>query len=183
MKEKNKEGDVKFSRLNTIKENENDNATEFIKYIKIIVDKIMLKNKFKLYLNMYVSQKIEDLLIENHKLNTEKMELNEKILILTELLNNPENIGKYVDEDGNLNFHLNEEQQYEGDENIEYQNNENINDENNEDIEYHNIEDINNENIDYENNENINYEEGEEEMNEEYINEKDNNYQEKKDNK
>ena len=135
----------------------------------------MLKNKFKLYLNMFVSQKIEALLIENHKLTTEKMELNEKVIILTELLNNPENIGKYVDEEGNLNFNLNEEeQQYEGGEDIQYQNNENINDENNEDIQYNNNEDIKNENINFENNENINYEEGEEEMNDEYINENNN---------
>ena len=164
-----KEGEGKNSHLNTIKENENDNGLEFIKYIKKYVDKIMLKNKFKLYLNMFVSQKIEDVLIENHKLNTEIMELNEKIILLTDLLNNPENIGKYVDEDGNLNLNLHEEQHYEGGENIGFQNNEN-----NENIQYYNNEDIKNENINFENNENINYEEGEEEMNEEYINENDN---------
>ena len=100
--------------------------------------------------------------MENNKLNEEKMELNEKIVILTDLLNNPENIGKYVDEEGNLNFNLQEEQQYEGNEDIPNQNNENIDDENNEDIQYHNnknenydnSEDIKNENINFEYNEN-----------------------------
>ena len=180
LKKNNKEREIKFSRLNTIKENESDNAPEFIKYIQNVVNKIMLKNKFKLFLNMLISQKIEALLIENHKLNTEKMELNEKIIILTDLLNNPENIGNYVDEDGNLNLNLQEEQQYDGNEDIQYQNNENINDNNYKNIEYNNNknydnnEDIKNENINFENDENINYEEGEEEINEEYINENDN---------
>ena len=84
-----------------------------------------------------VSQKTEGLLIENQKLNNEIIELKEKVNILTDLLNNPENIEKYVDENGNLNFDFQEEQQYENENNevLKYINN-NTNYYNNEDIQY-----------------------------------------------
>ena len=72
----------------------------------------MLKNKIKLYLNLMVSQKNEGLLIGNQKLNNEIMKLKEKVNILTHLLNNPVNIKKYLDENGNLNFNIQEEHIY-----------------------------------------------------------------------
>ena len=53
---------------------------------------------------MIVAQKIEQLLIENNKLNNDKISLIERVNILTELLNHPEDIGKYVDEEGNINM-------------------------------------------------------------------------------
>ena len=47
---------------------------------------------------------MESLIIENTKLNGERMELNQKVEILTELINNPESMSKYVDENGNINI-------------------------------------------------------------------------------
>ena len=140
--------------LNTIKESENENGEEFLKLFKGFVDKIMLKNKVKLYLNMMVTQKMEDLIIENNKLNNEKNELNDRVIFLTELLNNPENIAKYIDEDGNINLNIEEEHHYENENNedINYENNNNFKD--NQNINY----DINDNNINYMNNQNINYE-------------------------
>ena len=114
----------------------------------------MLKNKVKLYLNMMVTQKMEDLIIENNKLSNEKNELNDRVIFLTELLNNPENIAKYIDEDGNINLNIEEEHHYENENNedINYENNNNFKD--NQNINY----DINDNNINYMNNQNINYE-------------------------
>ena len=47
---------------------------------------------------------MESLIIENTKLNGERMELNQKVEILTELINNPESMSKYIDENGNINI-------------------------------------------------------------------------------
>ena len=47
---------------------------------------------------------MESLIIENTKLNGERMELIQKVEILTELINNPESMSKYVDENGNINI-------------------------------------------------------------------------------
>ena len=60
---------------------------------------------------------MENLIIENTKLNAERMELNQKVEILTELINNPESISKFLDENGNINI------QYEaGEDNMQYNN-------------------------------------------------------------
>ena len=67
---------------------------------------------------MIITQKIESLLFENNKLNNEKINLIEKVNILTELLNHPEDIGKYVDENGNLNI----APEYDNDEEINFDN-------------------------------------------------------------
>ena len=53
---------------------------------------------------MVSTQKMENLIIENAKLNSEKIELNQKVEILTEIINNPESFNKYVDENGNINI-------------------------------------------------------------------------------
>ena len=94
------------SMLNTIKENNDysNNNDIFAKIYRSFADKILFKKKVKLYINMIVAQKIEQLLIENNKLNNDKISLIERVNILTELLNHPEDIGKYVDEEGNLNM-------------------------------------------------------------------------------
>ena len=104
------------SIINTIKKNnDSSNINDiFAKIYRSFADKILFKKKVKLYINMIVAQKIEQLLIENNKLNNDKINLIERVNILTELLNHPEDIGKYVDEDGNLNM-------------LEYENDEDIN--------------------------------------------------------
>ena len=78
---------------------------------------------------MVSTQKMENLIIENAKLNSEKIELNQKVEVLTEIINNPESFNKYVDENGNINLPY-----YNGEEGNDYMNNVNngINEEQNE---------------------------------------------------
>ena len=107
-----------------------NNEILFTQKLKKYVDKVLFKNKTQLYINLLSTQKMENLIIENTKLNAERMELNQKVEILTELINNPESISKYVDENDNINI------QYEaGEENMLYNNEnqiENIEEENGE---------------------------------------------------
>ena len=76
----------------------------FTKKLKSYVDKTIFKNKIQLYIDLLSTHKMESLIIENTKLNGERMELNQKVEILTELINNPESMSKYVDENGNINI-------------------------------------------------------------------------------
>ncbi len=112
---------------NIIKKSKNDNNVMFIKIFKSFIDKLMLKYKIKFFLNLMIIQSNENLLIENNKLNNEKRELIQRVNILTEILNNPQNIGKYFDENGNLNYDNIQEQEYENDEDINYVNENNNN--------------------------------------------------------
>ena len=99
------------SNINQLKEEENKiNETDrdinklFSKKFKNYVDKVIFKNKVQLYIDMVSTHKMENLIIENTKLNGERMELNQKVEILTELINNPESMSKYIDENGNINI-------------------------------------------------------------------------------
>ena len=85
-----------MEELAKMKEKYNVNENEsFIKIIKNYADKVILKNKVKLYLSMLIAQKTENLIMENNKLSNENNELNEKILALTELINNN---NEYIEE-------------------------------------------------------------------------------------
>ena len=86
---------------------------------------------------MLSTHKMENLIIENTKLNGEKMELNQKVEILTELINNPESMSKYVDENGIIN--------------IPYESAEDNNIYENDNEHQNNLEDKDNNNIDTEN--------------------------------
>ena len=100
-------------------------ATLFMQKLKNFSDKIIFKNKIKLYIDMISTQRMEHLIIENAKLNHEKSELSQKVEILTELINNPESISKYIDENGNININIQYENENENGE--EMDNNGNIN--------------------------------------------------------
>ena len=84
----------------------------FTKQLKSFVDKVLFKNKIKLYIDMISMHRMESLIIENTKLNQDKIELSQKVEILTELINNPESIAKYVDENGNINIQYGEDINY-----------------------------------------------------------------------
>ena len=82
---------------------EDKNINElFTNKLNNFVNRILFKNKIRLFTSMLVTPKIEHLVIENAKLNNEKIDLNQKVEILSYLLNNPEEIVKYMDENGNL---------------------------------------------------------------------------------
>ena len=98
-------------------ETKENNEALFTQKLKKYADKVLFKNKTQLYINLLSTHKMENLIIENTKLNAERMELNQKVEILTELINNPESISKFLDENGNINI------QYEaGEDNMQYNN-------------------------------------------------------------
>ena len=70
---------------------------------------------------MVSTQKVKNLINENAKLNSEIIELNQKVEILTEIINNPESFNKYVFENGNIN--LNYDNDKEGNDHINNINN------------------------------------------------------------
>ena len=109
--------------------NNSNNIELFSQKLKNFVNKVTFKDKIKLYIDMVSTQKMENLIIENAKLNSEKIELNQKVEVLTEIINNPESFNKYVDENGNINLPY-----YNGEEGNDYMNNVNngINEEQNE---------------------------------------------------
>ena len=84
--------------------NNSNNIELFSQKLKNFVNKVTFKDKIKLYIDMVSTQKMENLIIENAKLNSEKIELNQKVEVLTEIINNPESFNKYVDENGNINL-------------------------------------------------------------------------------
>ena len=98
--------------------NNSNNIKLFSQKLKNFVNKVTFKDKIKLYIDMVSTQKMENLIIENAKLNSEKIELNQKVEILTEIINNPESFNKYVDENGNINLPY-----YNGEEGNDYMNN------------------------------------------------------------
>ena len=123
---------------NKITERDNKDIKKlFTQKLKSYVDKTIFKNKIQLYIDMLSTHKMENLIIENTKLNGEKMELNQKVEILTELINNPESMSKYVDENGIIN--------------IPYESAEDNNIYENDNEHQNNLEDKDNNNIDTEN--------------------------------
>lgn len=103
---------------------------------KLNVKNLDLKTKLIYLQNDKLNKDVE---VQNKgikKLINEKNELTERVLILTDLVNNPENLEKYVEENENLNA----EEEYENNEDINYEN-ENMNENENE-INYEEIQDI-----------------------------------------
>jgi chromosome segregation ATPase len=95
------------NKINETKDKINDvleNNKLFTQKLKNFANKVLFKNKSKLYINMLATHKMENLIIENTKLSNDKMELNQKVEILTYLINNPESISKFVDENGNISI-------------------------------------------------------------------------------
>jgi hypothetical protein len=120
------ENQVLISELEKLKKNydivDNKNITDdnriifFTNIIENAIYKTIIKNKFRFFLNMLIMDS-KYLLIEINKLNNERNELNERVLVLTDLINNPENMDKFIEENENIN-----EQDNENHEEIEYEN-------------------------------------------------------------
>ena len=110
----------KLKKSNDIVDNKNitdDNRIIFFtNIIENAIYKTIIKNKFRFFLNMLIMDS-KYLLIEINKLNNERNELNERVLVLTDLINNPENMDKFIEENENIN-----EQDNENHEEIEYEN-------------------------------------------------------------
>ena len=120
------ENQVLISELEKLKKSydivDNKNITDdnriifFTNIIENAIYKAIIKNKFRFFLNMLIMDS-KYLLIEINKLNNERNELNERVLVLTDLINNPENMDKFIEENENIN-----EQDNENHEEIEYEN-------------------------------------------------------------
>jgi chromosome segregation ATPase len=120
------ENQVLISELEKLKKSydivDNKNITDdnriifFTNIIENAIYKTIIKNKFRFFLNMLIMDS-KYLLIEINKLNNERNELNERVLVLTDLINNPENMDKFIEENENIN-----EQDNENHEEIEYEN-------------------------------------------------------------
>ena len=91
----------------------------FTNNLEHAIYKIIIKNKFRFFLNMLNSD-LKYLLIEINKLSNERNELNERVVVLTDLINNPENMDKFIEENENMN-----EQDNDNHEEIEYGNDNN----------------------------------------------------------
>ena len=113
----------KLKKSNDIVDNKNiTNDNRIIFFTNIIenaIYKTIIKNKFRFFLNMLIMDS-KYLLIEINKLNNERNELNERVVILTDLINNPENMDKFIEENENMN-----EQDNDNHEEIEYGNDNN----------------------------------------------------------
>ena len=106
------ENQVLISELEKLKKNydivDNKNITDdnriifFTNIIENAIYKTIIKNKSRFFLNMLIMDS-KYLLIEINKLNNERNELNERVLVLTDLINNPENMDKFIEENENIN--------------------------------------------------------------------------------
>ena len=100
----------------------------FTNIIESAIYKTIIKNKFRFFLNMLIMDS-KYLLIEMNKLSNERNELNERVVVLTDLINNPENMDKFIEENENMNEQDNDN--YNENDNYNHEEIEYINDNNN----------------------------------------------------